>query len=330
MSQFSSQRYYVQRSRGTSVGWGRVITFCRRHRRRIRAAAYASVIITAMGLLYDSSLFDGVFQLQLLQATMEDPAATRQTTYESISTTPRPTLSYQLDFNFVPKDFSCNDIFYDTNYSFAFSSSYAEHLDSYQSATIFAGITQESVANEQTWIMHEIAKNPAIKTICETGFKAGHNSFHWLTAQEESIVYSFEEEERYNYTKEITMFMTSEFPDRFYAFFGDPKSTVQNFMIEYNETRCDMIFLDSTHDKETLTQNIKNFAAISSKHNIVILDSHPQNATSLHAVEVWEKAKRDGVIHESFRCHFAKRENDPSIRNHQQNGLLIGSYTLQF
>lgn len=128
-----------------------------------------------------------------------------------------------VDFHFLPKDYLCRDIFYDTGFQFNHTASYHEHLASFQSAASFADIIKESVANEQSWMFHEMAKNPAVKTVCETGFKAGHNSYQWLTAQEESLVYSFEDENRFNYTKEMAMFITSEFPDRFYVFFGDTK-----------------------------------------------------------------------------------------------------------
>lgn len=299
-----------------------------------------TAIIMAVGLLCDPFMLDHLFQtprrkVQVSLASSEefvkDDLRLMSSTEAStpVSSPPKPALEFHLDFDFVPKDFSCNDLFYETNYAFNYTASYNERLDSFQSATIFAGITSESIANEQTWMLHEIAKNGAIRTICETGFKAGHNAFHWLTAQEENIVYSFEEENRYNYTKEMAMFMMSEFPDRFYAFYGDTKSTIKTFAAEYNATRCDMIYLDSTHDAETLQQNMQNFAHIANRRNVVILDTHPRDAVNKYAVDLWESAKKAGLIHESFRCHYLKHQNDIGLRIHQQNGLLIGSYQVR-
>jgi hypothetical protein len=43
-----------------------------------------------------------------------------------------------------------------------------------------AGVAVESSANEQSWILHEIGKMPGVETICETGFKAGHNTFMYV------------------------------------------------------------------------------------------------------------------------------------------------------
>ena len=203
-----------------SLSFHKVSVIYQRHRSQIQTVLYASVFCAAIWLLFDPSLLDS-FLPSSLEAYEE--AAKVEVTPIPLPTTPKPTMKMLVDFHFLPKDYSCKDVFYDSGYHFNHTPAYLEHLDSFQSAAMFAGIMKEAVANEQSWIFHEIAKNPAIKTVCETGFVAGHNSFQWLTAQDESVIYSFEDENRFNYTKEMAMFMTSEFPDRFYIFFGDTK-----------------------------------------------------------------------------------------------------------
>lgn len=72
--------------------------------------------------------------------------------------------------------------------------------------------------------------------------------------------------------------------------------------------------------------NLKTFATMASSHNIVILDTHHKNATNPDAMQVWEEAKTKGLVRETFRCHFASHQNEINMREHQQNGLLVGSF----
>ena len=76
-----------------------------------------------------------------------------------------------------------------------------------------AHVLEESRVDEVSWLFHEISMMPFIETICETGFRAGHYSFHWLTGKPEVVVYSFESN-KFNFTENLATFMTAEFPDR--------------------------------------------------------------------------------------------------------------------
>ena len=82
-----------------------------------------------------------------------------------------------------------------------------------------SGIMQEGNVDDVSWIFHEIGMMPFIETVCETGFRAGHYSFHWLTGKPEIMVHSFESSE-FNFTEDMATFMTAEFPDRYSSKFA--------------------------------------------------------------------------------------------------------------
>ena len=207
---------------------------------------YRSVVLCTVGLcvaiwlVFDTSIQHSSRYVALLTRTEKSmPVITIPfsipTTMNTITTTPsfstfismRSTKKKHATFHILPKflatDFSCKDVFYDTGHEFKHTETYLRHLVPFQTAVTNLGVPREAVANELSWILHEIAKNAGIRTVCETGFKAGHNSFQWLTASKNNAVYSFEDDNRFNYTKKMANFMTIEFLSRFFIFFGDTK-----------------------------------------------------------------------------------------------------------
>jgi hypothetical protein len=67
-----------------------------------------------------------------------------------------------------------------------------DHADAYKSALQLNDLLDEASANEQSWILQDLAQLPFVRTVCETGFNAGHNAFHILTANYDVVIYSFE------------------------------------------------------------------------------------------------------------------------------------------
>lgn len=67
-----------------------------------------------------------------------------------------------------------------------------DHADAYKSALQLNDLLDEASSNEQSWILQDLAQLPFVRTVCETGFNAGHNAFHILTANYDVVVYSFE------------------------------------------------------------------------------------------------------------------------------------------
>ena len=65
----------------------------------------------------------------------------------------------------------------------------------------------------QTAMYLKLASLPFVKTICETGFNAGHSTLVWLTAQNNTNVYSFDLGE-HEYGRPMADFLSSKFPGR--------------------------------------------------------------------------------------------------------------------
>ena len=76
--------------------------------------------------------------------------------------------------------------------NFTYPEGYMDHADAYKSVLQLNQLVEEASSNEQSWILQDIAQLPFVRTVCETGFNAGHNAFHVLTANYDAVLYSFE------------------------------------------------------------------------------------------------------------------------------------------
>lgn len=61
---------------------------------------------------------------------------------------------------------------------------------------------------------YELAQQPWVNIICETGFNAGHGAFQWLAASDESTtLYSFDIC-THTYSAQMSSYMLNHFPGR--------------------------------------------------------------------------------------------------------------------
>ena len=226
---------------------------------------------------------------------------------------------------FAPTHHYCDEIFEKSARNFSYSEFYLEHMDAYKSALTMTGIMQEANVNEQSWAFHELGRLDFVNNVCETGFLAGHNSFQWLTAKPEVTVYSFEDA-KFNWTEDLAIFLSAEFPDHFFFYEGETVKEIENFAQKHNKTRCDVIYVDSSKPEAVLQAEIDAFRKIANPHeNLIVMDVHGDMSKSL-AQKIWSGRTKSGQIGEHFSCEFRDGGDSLSTRWHNVSGFLIGSF----
>lgn len=295
------------------------ITFLRRRRRSLLPTFYLAITGLSLLLIYDPSYMDSLFSVH----TQTEPEVRE----EEEATTPRAwTMGRVLELPFVPRDFACDEMHWKAGRNFTYPEGYLDHADAYKSALELNNLVEQAASNEQSWLIQDLAQLPFVRTVCETGFHAGHHAFHFLTANQDLVVHSFENLERFNFTLDMSDFMIIEFPDRFFAYTGDPATeSIPKFIRERgNTTECDVIFIDSADRKETLRNHFRLFRRLASRReHIVIMNAHPKNVIKNRndADALWEEMKAEKSIKEHFRCYFDQRDISAN-----QMGLLVGSF----
>ena len=157
---------------------------------------------------------------------------------------------------------------------------------------------------EQTKVLHYIASLPFVKTICETGFNAGHSSFNYLTANDQVIVHSFDLG-AHTYTRPMARFLNETFPGRLFVHFGDSTVTIPQFIKDNPKFRCDFILVDGGHTYPVATADLNNFIPIASPNlNLIMFDDYPTNWGRGFG-KAWEDVRSAGKIREFMRCESA-------------------------
>ena len=152
-----------------------------------------------------------------------------------------------------------------------------------------------------------------VKTVCETGFNAGHSTLIWLLANPNAKVYSFDLN-KHPCTEPMAHYLKNRFPDRFTVTFGDSTETLPAFRQENPHVTCDMMIADGGHTVDVASADFGNFYRMSNKKNIVFYDNHPDR---FYIGTSWELLKRRGVLTEYFRCQYIRRN---------MHGFTFGQY----
>ena len=131
-----------------------------------------------------------------------------------------------------------------------------------------------------------------IKTVCETGFNAGHSSLSWLSGNPNTKVYSFDLGSFY-YSRQMASFLQKQFPKRLTVIWGDSKVTIPTFVKENPRLKCDLIYIDGGHGYPEAKADLKNFQVMAKSASLLLLDDvlvvkHPGVSKAL-AEEVEEK-----------------------------------------
>ena len=302
-----------------------------RERRQLKPVLYILTILTCCVLLWDPTILDPVFF-----AIFPSPAAPSARNMDTVkdshnyflaprATGPPPRKLFDLPF--IPKDHFCEELFEKSDFSFNYSEIFWDHADAYKLFLIEIGMLEDGNADETTWIYHELAKTPTVRTICDVGFGAAHKAFYCLAARDDITLHSFEDRNT-SYSRDMEIFMSTEFPFQFVAHMGDFKTQIPEFLREYNSTKCDMVLLDSALSKSKIEYVLETLEKAINRHqNIVILDAHPRQSRR-ESLVVWEDAKKRKKIEENFRCSFRSDDGD-SLRRPGVTGLLLGHIVLE-
>ena len=140
----------------------------------------------------------------------------------------------------------------------------------------------------------EVARAPWIKTICETGFNAGHSAAVFLNANPQARVVSFDLGQ-FDYTLRNLRLMKDLFPERFDYVLGDSYFSIIDAISADPTLRCDLIAIDGTHDREGVFADLTNFKKIANCRNFILADD-----TGFAEVNAaWQQAKDAQMIFQS-------------------------------
>ena len=230
-------------------------------------------------------------------------------------------------FAFLPKEFRCDDLFARQRVSFSYADDYWQRIDSYKGALSLAGVLRRARINEQSWVIHEIAKSELMERACETGFDAGHNAFMALTANQRLELVSFNARARNNYSVSIAEYMSNEFYSQF-NFFKDVNDSGLRTLESPMPWKCDLILIGNVRQRSDVRSALGSFRKMANyAGNVIVMDVHADATNSAEAREwkAWDESKRQGVIVEHFRCRWNVLDS-LSMRTDDHIGFVVGSF----
>ena len=232
-------------------------------------------------------------------------------------------------FSFVPhRLLDCEDLFTDRNKSSSYPEPYrsliSEHETVIANYTMEEGYSYQSV--EENMVMFELARLPFVRTICETGFNAGHSSLLWLAANSNTNLYTFDLGE-HRYSRPIARWFMEKFPGRFNILWGHSEITLPRFRHRYPLIKCDLMIIDGGHFYQPALADFENFYRMSAADNIVLMDDYPVNIDRCmqQLGKVWEEGKRTGKVSEIFNCEH-KNGSKPGVE--LLKGFSVGRFNV--
>ena len=167
---------------------------------------------------------------------------------------------------------------------------------------------------EETLTYYRIAQAPVVKTVCETGFNAGHSTLMWLKANPKTQVYSFDMGS-HEYSRPMAQYLDMEFPGRLHVTWGDSTVTLPAFRKAHPEVTCDLLIIDGGHTHDICQSDYDNFKQMASNKSIILLDNYPDKRRTWQRAlgDVWEQAKQKGEIIEIFQCRYMQKPDGFSV-----------------
>ncbi len=156
---------------------------------------------------------------------------------------------------------------------------------------------------EQILAYIHLVRLPFVKTVCETGFNAGHSTFTWLASNPEVHVYSFDIG-YHAYAKPQAELLSGMFPGRLTVTWGNSAQTLPFFRKSNPDVRCDVIVVDGGHTPEIAQADMANFRLMANTNNLVVLDDYPTQYYGSLGI-AWKKLTDSGVLKTIFNCGFA-------------------------
>ena len=146
-----------------------------------------------------------------------------------------------------------------------------------------------------------------VRTICETGFNAGHSTLLWLMANKHANVFSFDLGE-HDYSRHIAKYLANRFDNRLHVTWGDSRKTLPKFREQHPDVKCDVVIIDGGHTIQIANSDWYNFCYMSKMNTMLILDNYPDKRWGYDYGDfgiVWELGKQHGDIAELFRCAYS-------------------------
>jgi len=152
-----------------------------------------------------------------------------------------------------------------------------------------------TVADKQTAQYDAWARDPNIKTICETGFNAGHSALRFL-AQSNATLFEFDLGV-HPYGKVGAQFLMNKFPGRLHTLWGDSTVVMPLFRWQRSDVHCDLMVVDGGHQYDVAKSDLKNFAKMASKSHIVAIDDSPcTDELCVGPTRAWQELIQQGCI----------------------------------
>ncbi len=228
-------------------------------------------------------------------------------------------------FSFVPANMEyCQDLFpgLSRNFSAMWSEEMLRKYRDFSNATnalnYMEGFSAQLHTQALTYI--HLVRAPFVKTVCETGFHAGHSTFLWLASNPNIHVFSFDAGE-YDYARPMAELLSTMFAARLTLTWGDSVQTIPQFR-KYNPgVTCDVIVVDGGHTATVAQSDMMNFRHMATEKNILLFDDYPSRMYNFNQTlgQVWEREKQSGNIKEIFKCSFAPDLN---------RGFSVGQFQL--
>jgi hypothetical protein len=159
----------------------------------------------------------------------------------------------------------------------------------------FEGNTGNAGASVQAYIYAEWAAHRGFKTICETGFNAGHSALRFL-ALSTAHVYEFDLG-FHEYGKVSADFLQRNFPGRFTVTWGDSTESLPSFKQQHPDVTCDLVIVDGGHDYRVAMADLKNFMSMASEKHLLAMDDTPGTGCD-DCTKAWNELVGKGCIKE--------------------------------
>ena len=132
------------------------------------------------------------------------------------------------------------------------------------------------------------------RTVCETGFGAGHSSMLWISLSMGDAkvlphpihIHTFDHGLS-KYSIPAHDYIDERWPDNLYLYLGDSYVTVPQMADYYPEARCDVVYIDGSLTYDTVSADLRNFRDRAAPGAVVALAGAKQGTEALRA---WTEA----------------------------------------
>ena len=121
---------------------------------------------------------------------------------------------------------------------------------------------------------YRVATSPAVRTICEVGFNAGHSTAVWLAANPAATIHSFDLF-RQNYSVQTLAYLQGRFPGRIVPHSGDSTRSIPATALS---PPCDLVHVDGRHSYLNVVQDFVNLLIKSRDDALFLFDDQCEAA----------------------------------------------------